>query len=444
MEKELILSMHQKKWDATVRMSGYEVLNYWKNKKVTMVFKQNKVRTVSERVNAYYGIDEDVQKGDIILYKGNYYMVSTKSHEEGNIYCCSVMTKCNAIWNLYGYKVPIIASDISSAGQGGGTYLLLTKGKYYITTGICPVITGKLSVEDRIYDFSGYFRITNKHFLEGVATIFFEREASTLNVYSSSSVKEGLFNSIYRTFDMKDTTTADLRIYVFQKQDNISYYLPNAKIEYSVDNENVATVDENGIITLKSAGTVNVTARATETILTGTGSDLVDGDEVDISQTFKYTIVDSREPSVEPDTPTKEYTCTITNDSVYDPEKVAAAYGEGYSTYMLPDNIVSFYPHLYYNGSEITEGITYNYTLTELVEGVTETSLEDTEGSVYSILVQAHPSEKKDSHGQTVIDNTVGGAKLEVNMTYEGTMYSVSTNLYVGTNIRNDLMKDTV
>ena len=172
------------------------------------------------------------------------------------------------------------------------------------------------------------------------------------------------------------------------------------------------------------------------------GSDLVDGDEVDISQTFKYTIVDSREPSEKPDTPTKEYTCTITNDSVYDPEKVAAAYGEEYSTYMLPDNIVRFYPHLYYNGSEITEGITYNYTLTELVEGVTETSLEDTEGGVYSIFVQAHPSEKKDSHGQTVIDNTVGGAKLEVNMTYEGTMYPVSTNLYVGTNVRNDLMKD--
>lgn len=442
MEKELILSMHQKKWDATVRMSGCEVLNYWKDKKLTMVFKQNKVRTVSERVNAYYGIDEDVQKGDIILHKGNYYMVSTKSHEEGNIYCCSVMTKCNAIWNLYGYKVPVIASDLTSTGQTNTSYFLLTGGKYYITTGICPVLTEKLSVNDNIYDFSGCFKVINKHFLDGIANIFFDRDTVTLGVYGSSSIRENLFNSDNRVFDMKDTTVADLKIYVKAIKSDINYFIPSAKIEYSVDNEDVATVDENGIITLKSAGTVNVTAHATDIILTGTGSDFVDGDEVDISQTFTYTIVDSREPSEKPDTPTKEYTCTITNDSVYDPEKVAAAYGEEYSTYMLPDNIVRFYPHLYYNGSEITEGITYNYTLTELVEGVTETSLEDTEGGVYSIFVQAHPSEKKDSHGQTVIDNTVGGAKLEVNMTYEGTMYPVSTNLYVGTNVRNDLMKD--
>ena len=180
MEKELILSMHQKKWDATVRMSGYEVLNYWKNKKVTMVFKQNKVRTVSERVNAYYGINEDVQKGDIILYKGNYYMVSTKSHEEGNIYCCSVMTKCNAIWNLYGYKVPVIASELTSTGQTNTSYFLLTGGKYYITTGICPVLTEKLSVNDNIYDFSGCFKVINKHFLDGIANIFFDRDTVTL------------------------------------------------------------------------------------------------------------------------------------------------------------------------------------------------------------------------------------------------------------------------
>lgn len=421
MEKELILSMHQKKWDTIVRMSGYKVLNYWKDKKLTMVFKQNKVRTASERVNAYYGIDEDVQKGDIILYKGNYYMVSTKSHEEGNIYCCSVMTKCNAIWNLYGYKVPVIASGITSAGQGGGTYLLLTEGKYYITTGICPVITGKLSVEDRIYDFSGYFRITNKHFLEGVATIFFEREASTLNVYSSSSVKEGLFNSIYRTFDMKDTTTADLRIYVFQKQDSIRYYLPNAKIEYSVDNEDVATVDENGIITLKSAGTVNVTARATDTILTGMGSDLVDGDEVDISQTFEYTVIDSREP-VHPAEPV--YTCNITYGS-QDPNKVSVRYGEGYFAYVLYNSIVRFKPHLYCNGSEITEGITYSYSITQSVDGLIRSHKEriDDDGS-YCIQVA------------TQVDKiTNADAAIEVNMTYENITYTINGKFKAGSNV---------
>ena len=35
------------------------------------------------------------------------------------------MTKCNAIWNLYGYKVPVIASELTSTGQTNTSYFLL-------------------------------------------------------------------------------------------------------------------------------------------------------------------------------------------------------------------------------------------------------------------------------------------------------------------------------
>ena len=288
MNYNFLQSINRKQFEKTMKLEGQTVFNVNKNVEETIFFSKTKNgKTSQDRLSIYCNAECSIKKGDILKFKDRYYIVLNENYYENDIWRHSILVKCNSIWTLFGQTVPLVASDLGSTSPSNGTFLSTISGTFNLYTSDMQILHEKINIDDSFFDFGGVYKLVNKFFIDGMAYLYFQR--GLLSPTEPSINRDG--NSI--AFKLSDGSTA-LIYYVGDKE--TKFYLPGAKLNYSVSDESVATIDENGVLTFIAAGKVSVTVTSTVTLENG-GEYKV----YNISKTEEFTIVEGTPTPTDPD-----------------------------------------------------------------------------------------------------------------------------------------------
>lgn len=258
-----LVQLNKRQFERQCNIEGQEVLNFSKDITEKVIFgKTSNSRTSQDKAMIYYRVDGSIEKGDIIYYGDYYYVVINENYHENEAWRKSAMVKCNTIWNIFGQKVPLVASDLSSPNPTNGSFSSTINGTINFYTKDIPILHEKIGVNDIFYDFGGCYKLVNKFFVDGLAYLYFERTTADAAV-SLEMTYTG--NLQYEISEKK----IPLYFFVGYIGTSGNHYVPTAKIRYTVDNQEIAIIDENGYLIPLSEGTIKVNASATGYIENG-------------------------------------------------------------------------------------------------------------------------------------------------------------------------------
>ena len=264
----------KRQFDMTMNREKISVADYYNpDVKYDVFFRRNNRSTTPQgKVRFFYAQSTPIMIGTIFVLNGENYIVTSQDGIESDIYFTSIAVKCDTTFVVHSDKenkyidVPMsVVSDKYTVSHG--SVFSMVNGSVAMFTQDCS-IAREIAVNNKYYAFGGYYSVGNTFSNNGLAYFYLEREAMPEDKYVTTYT--GL-----TSFDLKDTTTYQLT-YVVTNNGNV---VDNPSITYSSSDETVATVDENGLMTLLKEGTVNITANSCVTTMTITNT----GSKVDYS-----------------------------------------------------------------------------------------------------------------------------------------------------------------
>ena len=281
-----IKNINQRQFDKTMLREGISVTDYYDVNKTYEVFfrrnnrsrRNNRNRDTQGKLNLFYAQSTPITIGTIFVLNGENYIVTSQDGIESDIYSTSIAVKCDTTFVVHSDKenkyidVPMsVMSDEWTVSNG--SVFNMVNGAVAMFTQDNPVAR-EIAVNNKYYAFGGYYSVGNTFYNNGLAYFYLERQAKPEDNYKT--VYTGV-----TTLDMKESTTYQLT-YVVTNNGNV---VDNPSITYSSSDETVATVDENGLMTLLKEGTVNITANSCVTTMTITNT----GSKVDYSISISST-----------------------------------------------------------------------------------------------------------------------------------------------------------
>lgn len=285
-----IIRSNEKQFAASLKREGQTILNYNKNIEELVLFNKIKnSRSAQDKLSIYYSVSTSIKKGDVLFFKGEYYIVLNENYPENEVWRNSTLMKCNTTWNLFGKVVPLVASELSSPSPNSGSAGIAVNsigGAVNFYTSDIELLHTNVGLNDVFYDFGGTYKLINKFFVDGLAYIYLQRDrtisATMFEMYYTGNYQYKISNgSVPLLFTVGKYATSAAES---------NYYVPTAKIKYSVNNPEIATVDENGIMAMHQTGEITITATSTGYIENGAAVD--SSDHYNLSKTVTIRIVE--------------------------------------------------------------------------------------------------------------------------------------------------------
>ena len=339
-----------------------------------MLFRRtNRGTNPQGKLHCYFKQTEPLGIGSVIVMKGQpYVIISDKDFDESNAVYSAIAQKTNVTIN----GIPFVV-DTATYGEAQGSIFTQVDGDVIIYTGY-NTIANKIKVNDYINSFGNAYQVSNKFVKENIIYIHLKQTTTTPDHY------EIVYNGV-TSFDIKESTTYQLSYTVTNNGNPV--YKPT--ITYSSSDETVATVDNNGLMTMLKEGTVNITATA-----------------YSASVTTAMTIANSSTPSV-------DYTMNI----------VASSYsirvGGSYKSLTVK----------YYNreGTEITSDVIVNKTREDYAWSAWCNGVDLTNNT--SLIKWLNGSEVNQEKIKFLDDRSYIGKTLTVKCVTDGITISVDLNI---------------
>ena len=264
----------KRQFDMTMNREKISVADYYNpDVKYDVFFRRNNRSTTPQgKVRFFYAQSTPITIGTIFVLNGENYIVTSQDGIESDIYFTSIAVKCDTTFVVHSDKenkyidVPMsVVSDKYTVSHG--SVFSMVNGSVAMFTQDCS-IAREIAVNNKYYAFGGYYSVGNTFSNNGLAYFYLEREAMPEDKYVTTYT--GL-----TSFNLNETTTYQLT-YVVTNNGNV---VDNPSITYSSSDETVATVNDNGLMTLLKEGTVNITANSCVTTMTITNT----GSKVDYS-----------------------------------------------------------------------------------------------------------------------------------------------------------------
>lgn len=246
----------KRQFNAVLKKEGITLTDYYDEDTTYLVFfrKNNRGTNPQGKLRFYYSQDTAISIGTIFVLKGIPYLVISQDGIESDIYYTSMAVKCDTTFNVWsntvGAYVKVPCAVISDK------YTLSHNSTISMISGSVTVYTGDnsyardMSINSNYYNFGGYYRVGNFFYNNGLAYVYMTREAMPTDDNHSL-----VYNGI-TSIDMTDITSYQLSYSATLNGEDIS----EPTLTYVSSNNNVATVDENGLMTIHSTGTVTITA----------------------------------------------------------------------------------------------------------------------------------------------------------------------------------------
>lgn len=212
-----------------------------------MLFRRtNRGTNPQGKLHCYFKQTEPIGIGSVIVMKGQpYVIISDKDFDESNAVYSAIAQKTNVTIN----GIPFVV-DTATYGESQGTIFTQVDGDVIIYTGF-NTITSKIKVNDYINAFGNSYQVTNKFVKENIIYVHLKQTTAIPDNYKIT------YNGV-TSFDINDGTTYQLSYTVT----NNGSVVDNPTITYSSSDETIATVDNNGLMTMLKEGTVDITATA--------------------------------------------------------------------------------------------------------------------------------------------------------------------------------------
>ena len=254
-----IKNCNQRQFNATMKRECITVSDYYDSTKTYDVFfRMNKRGSNPDgKVRIYFSQDTAISIGTIFVLKDIPYVVTSRDNDESNIFYTSIAVKCDTSFTVFSnteHRYVTIPCAVKS-----DEYTLTNNSIISMVSGSVTVYTGdnsysrEIEINNGYYNFGGYYEVKNTFYNNGLAYVYMTREAMPADRYTLS------YNGV-TSLDMADATTYQLS-YTAIKNDVI---IDNPTLTYVSSDDTIATVDNNGLMTMLKEGNVEITATWTD------------------------------------------------------------------------------------------------------------------------------------------------------------------------------------
>lgn len=279
MNQNNIYNSNQRQFNAVMKREKITVMDYYEPLRQYEVFFRRSRRGNSPqgKLRFFYLQSTDINIGTIFTFKGENYLVTSQDGIESDIYYTSTAVKCDTAFSVWinderrYIKVPcVVISDKYTLTHGStismisGSVIVMTKLNTY---------SKNMEIGNTYNNFGGFYKVGNTFQNNGILYIYMERQLASDDIYTLT------YNGVS---DLNLTDGTYQLAYAAAKNGNA---VENPNLAYSVSDETVAAVDNNGCLTMLQAGSVTVTAAWPEgntvcnTVITiaGSGDSAIDG-----------------------------------------------------------------------------------------------------------------------------------------------------------------------
>lgn len=244
-----IQNITERQFDKTMQRENVSVIDYFNGTKYDVFFRRNN-RSVSPegKVRLYYKQTSKIDCGTTFTLNGKQYIVINQDADESGYFYSAIAKQCNEIVTLAGNEIPV-AIDKDTFDIQNGSVLNYISGDVTIYAQLND-ITSAVAVNDVLQAFGNYYKVGNR-FIDGRIIYF--------NLNQTVKPQDDYYKITYTgatTLDMNESNTYQLT-YSVTNNGNV---VKNPHISYESSNVEIATVDENGLMTMLKEGSVDIVA----------------------------------------------------------------------------------------------------------------------------------------------------------------------------------------
>ena len=242
-----------------MKREGITVSDYYDSNKTYRVFfrRNGKGTNPQGKLRFYYSQDTQINVGTVFVLKGTTYLVISQDGIESDVYYTSMAVKCDtsfSVWinaeNRYMNVPCAVISDKYTLTHN--SIITMVSGSVTVYTGLNPY-SEQMEIGNAYYNFGGYYKVGNTFQNNGLAYVYMTREAMP-NTDTYSLTYDGITSL--------DLTTGTYQLsYTAVKNGSV---VDNPSLSYTVNDSNIATVSDTGLLTMIAAGNVTVTATWTD------------------------------------------------------------------------------------------------------------------------------------------------------------------------------------
>ncbi len=248
----------QRQFDAVMKRECITVSDYYDQSITYDVFfrKNNRGTNPQGKVRIFYSQSTPINIGTTFVLKDIPYVVISRDGDEGEVYYTSMAVKCDTSLTTYvsgeGYiTVPFITISDKYTLQNGSTISLIS-GNANCYTGLNKY-SQSIEVNDTFYNYGGYYKVGNYFWNNGLCYIYMSREATPADSYTLTYDGD-------TSFDMSTLDTYQLS---YLAMNNLTP-VESPTLTYVSSNTEVATVDNDGLITFLASGSTTITTTWTD------------------------------------------------------------------------------------------------------------------------------------------------------------------------------------
>lgn len=243
-----IQNITERQFDKTMQRENVSVIDYFNGTKYDVFFRRNN-RSVSPegKVRLYYKQTSKIEYGTTFTLNGKQYIVINQDADESGYFYSAIAKQCNEIVTLAGNEIPV-AIDKDTFNIQNGSVLNYINGDVTIYAQLND-ITSAVAVNDVLQAFGNYYKVGNR-FIDG-RIIYFNLKQTVKPQDNYKITYTGV-----TSFDLKESNTYQLT-YSVTNNGNV---VKNPHISYESSNVEIATVDENGLMTMLKEGSVDIVA----------------------------------------------------------------------------------------------------------------------------------------------------------------------------------------
>ena len=254
-----IKNCNQRQFNATMKRECITVSDYYdRNKTYDVFFRRSRRGSNSNgKVRIYFSQDTPIDIGTMFVLKGDTYVVTSRDGDESDVFYTSIAVKCDTSFNVYSntehryVSIPFVTLSDKFTLSSNSTISMIS-GSVVIYTGDISYLR-EVDLNHGFYNYGGYYELGNTFYNNGLAYWYMTREAMPADKYVLS------YNGV-TSLDMKDATTYQLS-YTAIKND---VPVDSPTLTYVSSDNTIATVDDNGLMTLLKQGNVTITATWTD------------------------------------------------------------------------------------------------------------------------------------------------------------------------------------
>lgn len=243
-----IQNITERQFDKTMQRENVSVIDYFNGTKYDVFFRRNN-RSVSPegKVRLYYKQTSKIDYGTTFTLNGKQYIVINQDADESGYFYSAIAKQCNEIVTLAGNEIPV-AIDKDTFNIQNGSVLNYINGDVTIYAQLND-ITSAVAVNDVLQAFGNYYKVGNR-FIDG-RIVYFNLKQTVKPQDNYKITYTGV-----TSFDLKESNTYQLT-YSVTNNGNV---VKNPHISYESSNVEIATVDDNGLMTMLKEGSVDIVA----------------------------------------------------------------------------------------------------------------------------------------------------------------------------------------